>query len=330
MARVLQLFWPLRGTLAPELGDNLGNTRVTFDTQIGSAVMTQQDDYYPFGLEISKGTVTSPKNEYLYNRKELQEELTEYDYGARFYDPVIGRWNVVDPLAGKSRKWSPYNYAEDNPVMFIDPDGMEVINADKEKRDAAAKNVASKALSALGYGAKDEQKGGKKDLKRAINSLKTAEKAFEHTEKSINTFKNVDPAGFKKVDNLTYNDKSGNSHPLDVLVSSGDVTTFDKGKTSFSVSDVTGIIDNGATNTLLDNNTSTSSDVLAHELGHSISIAADPFAYKQAIKDLPDPDTYDCQSPANRNNPLSVGALKMQAEFDRNQKILSKALKFIP
>lgn len=106
------------------LGDNLGNTRRTFGTKTGAAALYQSDDYYPFGLEINN-SVTSPKNEYLYNKKELQEELSEYYYGARFYDPVIGRWNVIDPLAEKSRRWSPYNYVENNPIRLIDPDGME-------------------------------------------------------------------------------------------------------------------------------------------------------------------------------------------------------------
>ena len=105
------------------LGDNLGNTRVTFDTKSGSAAILQRDDYYPFGLEIDTLT-NSPKNEYLYNKKELQEEIQQYDYGARFYDPVIGRWGVIDPLAEKGRRWSPYNYAFDNAIRFEDPDGM--------------------------------------------------------------------------------------------------------------------------------------------------------------------------------------------------------------
>ena len=108
------------------LADHLGDTRLSFDSGTGAARTEQQDNYLPFGMDISVGTINSPQNYYLYNKKESQPSWNVYDYGARFYDPVIGRWTSVDPLAEKDRRWSPYGYGHDNPIRFIDVDGMFV------------------------------------------------------------------------------------------------------------------------------------------------------------------------------------------------------------
>jgi RHS repeat-associated protein len=89
--------------------------------------VVQSDDYYPFGLSFnSYQRVTSKQNDYLYNGEELQDELdlNWLDYGARMYDPAIGRWHVVDPLGELAYSWTLYRYGFNNPLRFIDPSGM--------------------------------------------------------------------------------------------------------------------------------------------------------------------------------------------------------------
>ncbi|WP_164675231.1 RHS repeat-associated core domain-containing protein [Anditalea andensis] len=99
----------------------------------------QETHYDPWGLVLEGigfqyGGIKA--NKYLYNGKELLDHLNLglYDYGARFYDPAIGRWSIPDPMS-HLREWvSPYNFVQNNPLNRIDPDGRFdwVINKDNE------------------------------------------------------------------------------------------------------------------------------------------------------------------------------------------------------
>jgi RHS repeat-associated protein len=117
--------------------DHLGNSRITFSDLDGNGKLTiggdnseilQENHYYPFGMNMEGNWVPQIglKNQYLYNGKELNEELglNWLDYGARWYDPAIARWGQIDPLADSYAPFSPYNYTLNNPIRFIDPDGM--------------------------------------------------------------------------------------------------------------------------------------------------------------------------------------------------------------
>ena len=102
------------------LQDHQGNNRVVVD-QTGQK--EEVNHYYPFG-----GTFASAEKSiqpYKYNGKELDTKngLNWYDYGARYYDVAIGRWNAVDPMAEMYYSWSPYAYCVDSPTNYVDPTG---------------------------------------------------------------------------------------------------------------------------------------------------------------------------------------------------------------
>jgi RHS repeat-associated protein len=93
----------------------------------------EESNYYPFGLEhkgynnVTSSNGNSVAQKFGFGGKELSEELglNTMDFGARNYDASLGRWMNLDPLAEQMRRHSPYNYAFDNPIRFIDPDGMK-------------------------------------------------------------------------------------------------------------------------------------------------------------------------------------------------------------
>ncbi len=109
----------------------LGNVGLSYTNNEGDIEIVEENNYYPFGLK-HKGynNVTSPNGnsvaqKFKYNGKELEEALDYdmYEYGARHYDPALGRFVILDRLSEDYSFQSPYAYAANNPVIYIDKNG---------------------------------------------------------------------------------------------------------------------------------------------------------------------------------------------------------------
>jgi RHS repeat-associated protein len=129
------------------------------------------DDYYPFGLTFNSSERSGfTTNKFLYNGVELQEDLGLglYQTLFRMYDPALGRFTQIDPLADFFPGINPYSFGYDNPILYGDPDGLGPIKdffkklfgrgqtkTDKNQRKCAWNNKTKKPK-------KKKQKKGKK------------------------------------------------------------------------------------------------------------------------------------------------------------------------
>lgn len=128
--------------------DHLGNVRLSYtdinqnnNNPIDLGII-EESNYYPFGLKhkgynnVISSNGNSVAQKWGYTGKELNDELgiQWHDFGARNYDASLGRWINIDPLADLYYPVSPYNYVFNNPINFLDPDGMRVKAVDEESQ----------------------------------------------------------------------------------------------------------------------------------------------------------------------------------------------------
>jgi len=150
--------------------------------------------------------------------------LEQYDFGARNYDPQIGRWHVLDPLSDKYHPISPYVFVANNPIRYIDPDGKKIV--DPKGRVAATYNKDG-SLRFTKYATADIKRvanalalteSGKKQLNQLITSdIKVKINVSEETKTRVNTegktvytFGETVQGNNEKPTYGTYQDKKGN------------------------------------------------------------------------------------------------------------------------
>ena len=113
--------------------DHLGSNRLVVD---GNGNIEEVNHYYPFGALMGDRCGVS-QNNYKYIGKELDTMYgwNMQDHEARWYDPVVGRWMVTDPLQEIYLNVSSYSNVLNNPLRLIDPDGNHVeVTLDKENK----------------------------------------------------------------------------------------------------------------------------------------------------------------------------------------------------
>jgi len=112
------------------LGDHLDSSRVVTNS---AGVIQNESDYYPYGGERLYSQALGSQN-YKFTSKERDSESGLDDFGARHYASVLGRFVQTDPKAASAhvlnpQSWNRYVYTQNNPLKFLDPDGMDVVLA---------------------------------------------------------------------------------------------------------------------------------------------------------------------------------------------------------
>lgn len=155
--------------------DHLGSSSIMTD-ELGNVV--EESVYYPYGM--NRGRAGDFEAEYGFTGKELDDESEFHYFGARYYDSMVGRFVSVDQLYAEIRDTKKvsletrnlYCYAENNPLRFIDPDGLGIKEDVKEKWEKT-KQWSKKQGEKIKEKCEDGKQWGKdrlNDTKQAIKN----------------------------------------------------------------------------------------------------------------------------------------------------------------
>ncbi len=105
------------------MADTLGSTSTVLNS---AGAVLESEKYYPYGAPRSGGITLTDKK--FTGQQDEGTSFGLYDYGARFYSTLTGRFTSPDPVApklGNPQTIDRYAYAIDNPLLYTDPTGLE-------------------------------------------------------------------------------------------------------------------------------------------------------------------------------------------------------------
>jgi RHS repeat-associated protein len=231
------LFFPtVEGYVEPVAGsykyvyqykDHLGDVRLSYDKNL---IIQEENNYYAFGLkQYGYNNINNSSNaglKYKYNGKEFQDEMgiNLYDYGWRNYDPALGRWMSIDNMSEKYLSTSPYHYAGNNPVVYLDIDGNEFTPIAEEWIRRIISNINTRRTSNNQAIEKANQRiasgrfgwfQSEKSLNKKIERLKNENTELTTTTNEIETLRDSDQVYDVVSDsNGTERDQIGNSSTI--------------------------------------------------------------------------------------------------------------------